>query len=69
MPLRRRWRVDDPFLLLFVEAYIRKFPAEASEVIDVLLDLSHGVFVDREAAALWHAHYLGALRLDLGGAH
>lgn len=56
---------EDPFLQLFVEAYIRKFPAEASELIDVLLDLSHGVFVDKQAPALWRGHYLGALRLDL----
>jgi len=58
-------RADDPFLLLFVEADIRLFPAEAGEVIDVLLDLSHGVFVDDDAAALWREHYLGALSLDL----
>ena len=56
---------NDPLLLLFVEAYLRKFPSEASEVIDVLLDLSHGVFVDQDAATLWREHYLGALRLDL----
>lgn len=63
----RRGRRDpaEPFLLLFVESYIREFSAEADEIIDVLLDLSHGVFVDRDAAALWRAHYLGALRLDL----
>ncbi len=47
-----------------VETYLRMFPDEAGEVIDVLLDLSHGVFVDRDAAALWREHYLGALRLD-----
>jgi hypothetical protein len=58
-------RADAPFLLLFVEAYLRKFPSKASEVIDVLLDLSHGVFVDRGAATLWREHYLGALHLDL----
>jgi hypothetical protein len=54
---------DDPFLLFFVEAYLSRFPGEASEVIDVLLDLSHGVFADRNAAALWREHYLGALHL------
>jgi hypothetical protein len=58
-------QADDPLLLLFVEAYARIFPDEASQVFDVLLDLSHGVFVDPDAAALWRAHYLGALRLDL----
>jgi hypothetical protein len=56
---------SDPFLLLFVETYLRKFPSEASEIIDVLLDLSHGVFVDQDAATLWREHYLGALHLDL----
>jgi hypothetical protein len=56
---------DDPFLLLFVEAYQRTSPSDASEVIDVLLDLSHGVFVDHQAASLWRQHYLGALHLDL----
>ena len=56
---------EDPFLLKFVETYIHKFPAEAGEVVDVLLDLSHGVFVDKSAEGLWRAHYLGALRLDM----
>lgn len=60
---------DDPFLLLFVDSYLRRFPGEAAEVIDVLLDLSHGVFVDREASTLWRDHYLGALRLDLAERH
>lgn len=55
----------EPFLLHFVESYMEAFPAEADDIIDVLLDLSHGVFVDRNAVALWRAHYLGALRLDL----
>ena len=56
---------DDPLLLHFVETYLRKFPDEASDIVDVLLDLSHGVFVDSNAAHLWREHYLGALRLDL----
>jgi len=56
---------EDPLLLHFVEAYTDLYPTEAPEVIDVLLDLSHGVFVDRQAAELWREHYLGALRLDL----
>ena len=60
---------EDPLLLHFVEAYIDLFPAEAPEVIDVLLDFSHGVFVDGQAAALWREHYLGALRLDLAEAN
>ncbi len=56
---------DDPLLLLFTETYLRMFPGAASEVIDIVLDLSHGVFVDQDAARLWREHYLGALHLDL----
>jgi hypothetical protein len=33
--------------------------------VDALNDLSHGVFVDPGAAALWREHYLASLRLDL----
>ncbi len=60
-----RRKPDDPFLLLFIEAWLRRFPAESNEVIDLLCDLSRGVFVDRQARTLWRDHYLGALRLDL----
>jgi hypothetical protein len=56
---------DAPHLLHFVESYLRLYPNEAGEIVDVLLDLSHGVFVDADAAALWQELYLGALRLDL----
>jgi hypothetical protein len=56
---------DEPFLIRFVQAYLRLYPAEAPEIVDVLLDLSHGVFVDADAAALWRAHYLAALGLDV----
>lgn len=56
---------DSPSLLYFVETYIQKFPSEAGEIVDVLMDLSRGVFVDRQAAALWREHYLAALRADL----
>lgn len=56
---------ERPYLLDFVSAFIRRYPEQAGEVVDVLLDLSHGVFVDRGAATLWREHYLGALRLDL----
>ena len=54
-----------PFLLHFVENYLSKFPAEGKEVLNVFLDLSHGVFVDKNAAKLWRDHYLGALNLDI----
>ncbi|MFI5253273.1 MAG: hypothetical protein ACHQQQ_12680 [Bacteroidota bacterium] len=56
---------DSPYLLDFTETYMKKNPSEAAEITDVLLDLSHGVFVDRNAAALWKNHYLGALKLDM----
>jgi len=56
---------DTPYLLHFVETHVRLYPDEAGDILDVLLDLSHGVFVDPEAAQLWREHYLAALRLDL----
>jgi hypothetical protein len=55
----------NPFLLHFVENYLTKYPDEGQEVLDVLLDLSHGVFVDKNAAKLWRNHYLASLHLDL----
>jgi len=58
---------DTPWLPHFVETYMRLYPDEAGEVVDVLLDLSHGVFVDAEAGALWREYYEAALRLDLAG--
>lgn len=61
----RAMEPDAPYLLYFVETHMQMRPAEAGEAVDVLLDLSHGVFVDRHAATLWRDHYLGALRLDL----
>ena len=36
-----------PFLLHFVETYLKKYPEEGKEVLDVFLDLSHGVFVNK----------------------
>jgi hypothetical protein len=56
-----------PHLLHFVEAYSERFPEDAQDVTDILLDLSHGVFVDAEAERLWRDHYLAAVRLDLQG--
>lgn len=56
---------DTPHLLRFVETYLRVYPSESGEIVDVLLDASRGVFVDTDAATLWRDHYLGALRLDL----
>lgn len=57
---------DTPFLLEFVKTCLRVSPDEAEEVVDILLDLSHGVFVDPGAEKLWREHYLAALRLDVG---
>ena len=54
-----------PFLLHYVEKYLSKYPEEGKEVLDVFLDLSHGVFVDKNAAQLWRDHYLASLRMDL----
>jgi hypothetical protein len=56
---------EAPYLLEFVESYRKLYPAEAAEILDVFLDLTHGVFVDPEAASLWRDHYLAALKLDL----
>jgi hypothetical protein len=59
---------DAPYLLWFVEAYAKRYPGEKAELVDALLDLSHGVFVDPEAAAMWRDHYLAALKLDIQNA-
>jgi hypothetical protein len=56
-----------PHLLHFVETYAEQHPGDADQVTDILLDLSHGVFVDAEAERLWHDHYMAAVRLDLQG--
>jgi hypothetical protein len=56
---------DTPWLIHWVRAYIKLFPEEKGAVVDALNDLSHGAFVDANAAAMWRQHYLAALRLDL----
>ena len=56
---------DSPHLLRFVETHLRQQPDEAEGIVDVLMDLSHGVLVDADAAGLWREYYLAALRLDL----
>jgi hypothetical protein len=56
-----------PWLLHFISTYAKLYPDEAAAVHDVLLDLSHGVFVDPGAAGLWKQQYLAALRLDVKG--
>jgi len=57
--------IGTPWLLELATTYMRLFPNERAEIADALNDLSHGVFVDPGAAALWRAHYLASLRLDL----
>ena len=57
--------ISRPWLLDLVTQYMRLFPEDSAEIVDALNDLSHGVFVDPGAAALWRDHYLASLRLDL----
>lgn len=57
--------ISTPWLLELVTRYMRLFPEERAAAVDALNDLSHGVFVDAGAAALWRDHYLASLRLDL----
>ncbi len=59
---------DSSFLVNFVEEFVKRYPKEAKEILDVFLDLSHGVFVDSHAATLWRDHYLAALSFDLAEA-
>jgi hypothetical protein len=54
-----------PWLPQLAIEHMKLFPEQKTELVDALNDLSHGVFVDAGAAALWRAHYLAALRLDL----
>jgi hypothetical protein len=60
---------DSPHLLHFVETYRALYPAEAAQVNDTLLDLSHGVFVDSDAPRRWRDLYAAALRLDTEHLH
>ncbi|HUE00603.1 MAG TPA: hypothetical protein VMR62_13605 [Bryobacteraceae bacterium] len=57
--------ISTPWLLALVTQYMRLFPDERAEIVDALNDLSHGVFVDPGAAALWREHYMASPRLDL----
>lgn len=56
--------ISRPWLLDFVLEHMRQFPDEKAALADALNDLSHGAFVDPEAAGLWRNHYLATLRLD-----
>ena len=57
--------ISTPWLLELVTSYMRLYPGERAAIVDALNDLSHGVFVDAGAGALWREHYLASLRLDL----
>jgi len=48
----------------FVIEYMKMFPDERAAIVDLLNDLSHGVFVDPAARLQWRDHYLAALQLD-----
>ena len=57
--------ISTPWLIELVTHYMRLFPEERGEIVDALNDLSHGVFINPGAAALWREHYMASLRLDL----
>ena len=57
--------ISTPWLIELVTAYMRLYPGERAAIVDALNDLSHGVFVDPGAGALWREHYMASLRLDL----
>ena len=56
--------ISSPWLVRIAVAYMKRYPDEKTALADALNDLSHGVFVDAGAAALWRDHYLATLRLD-----
>ncbi|MGD0871053.1 MAG: type II secretion system protein GspK [Bryobacteraceae bacterium] len=58
------WDASSPWLVRFVSAYMKQFPEQKAAMADALNDLSHGVFVDPDAARLWKEHYLATLSLD-----
>jgi hypothetical protein len=57
--------ISTPWLLELVTEYMRLFPDERAAIVDALNDLSHGVFVDPGAGAVWPPHSPASLRLDL----
>ena len=58
---------DTPYLLRFLASFSRRFPADVPAIDDVFLDLTHGVFVDPDAEAVWRAQYAASIRADLAG--
>jgi len=53
-----------PWLLRFAAEYMKQDPEQKAALVDAINDLSHGVFVDSDAARLWKDHYMAALQLD-----
>lgn len=62
---KSKFEPDTPWLPDFVHEYGRAFPGEKEAIIGAFNDISHGVFVDPQAASLWRQHYMAALNLDL----
>lgn len=58
------WDESSPWLLRFVESYMKRFADEKAAMAEAIVDLSHGVFIDSNAARLWREHYLATLALD-----
>jgi len=61
--------ISTPWLLELVTHYMRLYPDDRTAIVDALNDLSHGVFVDAGAGAMWRDHYLASVRLDLAHLH
>lgn len=55
---------NTPYLLHVLGAFGKRFPEQAPEANDVFLDLTHGVFVDPEAPAVWRRQYIASIRVD-----
>ena len=58
------WEPSSPWLPRFITTYMKQFPEQKAAMADAINDLSHGVFVDADAARLWKEHYLATLSLD-----
>lgn len=56
---------ETAYLPKYIECYGRLYPDLFDEVLDLFLDMTHGVFVDPQASTLWNKHYHAALELDM----
>ena len=56
---------DSPYLLELTEIMARQNQQQAKRAILILNDLSHGVFIDPDAAAVWKSIYTAAINMDL----